>query len=235
MAEVTVELKIADFEQFRVLTEGVAAALDLFGELGEDQRESLPAEVRDGIGALRRACEKCLDEGSSATAAAELRQRDVYHGYVILEWPAPVTTLTFPRAMVAWKVAVFDAADGTPVPSADRIIVRASADGWVTAELHALLGPDGMPAKPGPRDPVTGRAGDMVLDRDEDGRPRTGVFRYLVSEMRVRQPVAVCACGVRHPEGYECLIKAALPAVQPEGVGESARSCGPGCENCDCR
>lgn len=115
---------------------------------------------------------------TTEAAEAGVRSDDegpVYHGHVILEWPQPVTTLTFPRAMVAWKVAVYDATDGASITTASEITVRASADGWVTADLTMLADPDGMPVLSG-----------STVYPDDEGRARTGTFSFLVAEMRVR-------------------------------------------------
>jgi len=164
MPEAAVEVKITDTEIFQALASRVADAAEWFGRLGDEERAALPRAARQGIQALTGA-----HAGPPGTGAPG------YWGYVVLEWPGPVKTLTFPRAMAAREVAVYDAADGTPITTVEKIIVRASADGWVIAEMTMLADPEGAPVLNG-----------TTVWPDEHGNIRTGVFRYLVAGMRVR-------------------------------------------------
>jgi hypothetical protein len=161
MAGAAVEVKIAGTEAFQALARSVAGAAESFARLSDEEKAALPAAAREGIEALARA--------SGEPAGPE----PCYHGYVVLEWPQPVTTLTFPRAMVAWNVAVYDACEGTPVTTVSKLTVRASADSWVIADMTMLADEQGMPI----------RDGKPVI---RDSKVLEGTFSFLVSGMRVR-------------------------------------------------
>jgi hypothetical protein len=134
------------------------------------------------------------DEEESSWPEGPDRQ---YYGYVIIEWPAPQRKDGTPRPMAAWGCTILDPVTGQPITTVEKITlqrVTADARNAVIADLAMLADPDGNPVM-GPDED-----GKHVVWPDENGKIRTGVFPFLVAEMRVR----------------------------------GDRSCGPGCENCDC-
>lgn len=97
-----------------------------------------------------------------------------YRGVVIIEWP-PATGSSPYACMAGCLVKITDALTGKPVTtctSAD-ITVHTDAESLVTAALTLFAGEDGEPLF----------EGMPVLDGKEI---RTGVFPFVVSEMRVR-------------------------------------------------
>ena len=106
-----------------------------------------------------------------------------YCGYVIIEWPAPRRKDGIPRAMPAWACSVLDAETGKPITTVEKLTVpRLVADvtTFITCDLVMLADEQGMPVM-GP-----GEDGKFTVWLDENGRARTGVFSFLVAEMRVR-------------------------------------------------
>lgn len=110
---------------------------------------------------------------------AEFRHREVRwlpaardltaHGSVIIEWPAPRGE---GRPMPGWDVAVYDAASGRQMLNVMRAtLVSAEPENLVTADLTMLADEDGNPA---------------AEPHLRDGHVITGVFRFLIAEMRVR-------------------------------------------------
>ncbi len=100
-----------------------------------------------------------------------------YHGYVIIEWPAP----THPgeaRAIPGWKCAILNATTGEPITTVQKItVLRVIADtqSYIIADLVMMADPDGMPVLNG-----------STVYPDGEGGFLTGVFPFLVAEMRVR-------------------------------------------------
>jgi len=108
--------------------------------------------------------------GEAGTEAAP-----AYRGAVIIEWPPRC-----PYAMSGCAVEIFDAATGKPFTTvmATGITVRTDADANLSADLVMFAGQDG--------EPLFG--GEPELDGDAWKQLGTGVFSFLVSEMRVREP-----------------------------------------------
>lgn len=159
-----VEIKLADSEPVQSLLSNVAASVSLLAGLSDEERAALPERVRAGIDALFSAAEG-LD--------CQPPRNSVMYGTVILEWPKAAGD---GRIMPGWRTSVFDALTGEPITTASKVrIVDVDASYGVTADLTLLADPDGRP--------VTG--GSTVYP-GEDGKIRTGVFRYFVSEMRIR-------------------------------------------------
>lgn len=107
-----------------------------------------------------------------------------YWGTVIIEWPAPARGTPY-GAMPGRHVKVWDAATGEQVYGCTHadITVHAGVEGLVTADLTLFADEDGEPVldlQPA----VT--AADRRIVLDEDGGTVTGVFPFLVTEMRVR-------------------------------------------------
>lgn len=96
------------------------------------------------------------------------------YGHIIIEWPAPRGT-DYPRLMPGWACAIFDAATGKPVTTAEKLVIPAvtvDARRFITAELTMLADEDGNP----------------VFDGNphvRDGEIITATFPFLVAEMRV--------------------------------------------------
>jgi hypothetical protein len=106
-----------------------------------------------------------------------------YFGYVIIEWPAPHRKDGIPRVLPAWGCSILDAGTGEPITTVGKITVeRVTADvtGFIVADLVMFADPDGAPVL-GP-----GEDGTFPFYQREDGRVRTGVFPFIVAEMRVR-------------------------------------------------
>lgn len=95
-----------------------------------------------------------------------------YRGVIIIEWPAAHGASPY-SSMAGRKVEITDALTGKSVRTCTKIIVHADAEALVTADLTLFADADGGPLLDG--EPVT----------DGDGF-RTGVFPFLVSEMRVK-------------------------------------------------
>jgi len=116
-------------------------------------------------------------------AEAGVSPERTFQGRVTIEWPAPDKGGS---VLQAWRVTIRDAETGECINTATAIRINAGPEGWVVAEMEQFLGMDGQPLENEPPDPATGRIPPCVLDIGEDGRPKTGTFRYLVTGMRVR-------------------------------------------------
>jgi hypothetical protein len=109
-------------------------------------------------------------------AAAEDQADDApppYRGVIVIEWPPPFGASPY-SAMTGHKVTVTDALTGKPVRTCLHLVVNADMDAIVTADLTMFADADGEPLLDG--EPVP----------DGDGF-RTGVFPFVVAEMRVGQ------------------------------------------------
>lgn len=99
-----------------------------------------------------------------------------YRGAIIIEWPQPVGK--GPHGCIAgYSLSITDATTGKQITTCSHadITVHADAAELVTADLTLFVGEDGEPLLNGP----------PVPDYDA-GEIRTGVFPFLVAEMRVR-------------------------------------------------
>ena len=103
-----------------------------------------------------------------------------YRGAIVIEWPPPGPSPY--SAMVGFQLCIFDAVSGKQIKTATHIEVHAPADGAVTADLTLLANEDGEPLF----------EGEPVLD---GGEIRTGVFPFVVSEMRVKPRLGVTPKG----------------------------------------
>ena len=158
MADVSVEVRVTDSEPFEAFVNGVACAAGSFAKLTDGERAALPAAAQEGIGALI-----ALAEGRAPEAARDLTPR----GSVIIEW-APPHASRLPGCLTS----VYDTATGEQFFTVLRVrLIDAVADDFVTADLTMLADDSGEPSA-------------MVYERD--GEVITGVFRFYVSEMRVR-------------------------------------------------
>lgn len=104
-------------------------------------------------------------------------------GHVIIEWPAPRGKDGDPRMMPAWDISVLDAATGRPIITVEKLTlpaVTADASSFVTADLVMFADAEGNPLMP------SGEPGGMEFCLDDEGKARTGVFTFIVAEMRVR-------------------------------------------------
>ncbi|HMH94744.1 MAG TPA: hypothetical protein VK586_27125 [Streptosporangiaceae bacterium] len=128
---------------------------------------------------LTRLCEFCLEAKAECVcpdteAPATVPDEDAqYRGVIIIEWPPPGASPY--SAMTGWNVAITDAVTGqaiTTVMSTD-ITVHADAERMVTAALTMFADENSEPL-----------LGGMPVMKD--GEALTGVFPFLVSEMRVR-------------------------------------------------
>jgi hypothetical protein len=95
-----------------------------------------------------------------------------YCGLVSIEWPAPTGGSIY-ACMLGREVKVTDAASGKLITTCLDLTVHANAGALVTADLTLLADEDGEPLL----------EGKPVLDGKEI---RTGVFPFVVAEMKVR-------------------------------------------------
>jgi hypothetical protein len=165
MAEAVVEVRIADHEKVQALFDGAAAALSRFADLGDEDKATLPQPAVEGIEALAAACAAVLGED----APPPLRDLTPC-GSVIIEWAPPRGA---GRLMPGWDTKVYDTVSGDEIGSSVlRIrLIDVDASRVLTADLTMLADEDGNRAA-GPHV----RDGDVITD----------VFRFFVSEMRVR-------------------------------------------------
>jgi hypothetical protein len=163
--EAVVEVRIADHGKVRALCDGAAVALGRFADLSDEERAALPLPACDGIEALAAACAAALGED----APPPLRDLRPY-GSIIIEWAPPRGA---GRPMPGWDTKVYDTATGDEIGSSVlRIrLIDVDASKALTADLTMFADEDGrLATEPHVRD------GDVI----------TGVFRFNVSEMRVR-------------------------------------------------
>lgn len=155
-----IEVAMADFEEVRALFDGTADALKRFAALTEDEKAALPAAAQAGIDSLGAACQGILAKPRDLTP----------YGSVIIEWGPPRGEK---RPMQGCMTSIYDTATGDPILTVSHIrIVEADANQFITADLTMFADEDGnISAEPHVRD------GEII----------TGVFRFDVSEMRVRQ------------------------------------------------
>jgi hypothetical protein len=107
------------------------------------------------------------------TADAE-QPTQPFDGAIGIEWPAGSGT-----ALPAWKVAPFDA-DGV-ITTITEFTLHLRADEIIWAAVTMFADPEGKPVYRAPP--------DGKLHTDDDGIV-TGTFRFLVTEMRVRETPA---------------------------------------------
>lgn len=96
-----------------------------------------------------------------------------FEGVIIIGWPRPSGYAV--QDLDGWKVTV-RLRGGAQVTTVTSMTIHAGAQDAVWAELEMFAGEDGRPLFTG--DPVTAPG--------PDGEILTGVFPFLVSEMRVR-------------------------------------------------
>lgn len=96
-----------------------------------------------------------------------------YRGVIIIEWP-PGTGKGPHSAIAGHLMSITDAMTGKPIMTCVHAEIHVAMDALVTADLTLLAGEDGEPLSGG--EPVV-----------RDGEVVTGVFPFLVAEMRVRQ------------------------------------------------
>ena len=125
-------------------------------------------------------------------AEAEVRSDEesrVYHGRVIIEWPAPHERRP---VLPGWGCSIFDAETGKQIVTVSRIKVpgvqvTADAESVFVAELTMFADEDGKPVLfPDEHPSLRDRLGPTRVFVDDDGNVRTGTFLFLVAEMRVR-------------------------------------------------
>jgi len=114
-----------------------------------------------------------------------------YYGHVIIEWAAPLRKGEI-RAMPAWACAVIDAETGKYIVTVSKIKVpgvkvTADVEKFIVAELTMFADDDGRPVL-FPQEDLEHpeRLGPAAIYFDDEGKIRTGVFPFIVAEMRVR-------------------------------------------------
>jgi hypothetical protein len=108
-----------------------------------------------------------------AESAGTDEDEPAYYGRVIIEWPAQHRK---GHVLASHGCAIFDAETGKPIPAVSRAAITADVTGFITCDLTLLADEDGKP--------VLDRTPQFIANRD--GEIRTGVFPFLVAEMRVR-------------------------------------------------
>jgi hypothetical protein len=106
------------------------------------------------------------------TEAAGEAEPEQYRGVIVIEWPAAHGASPY-SVMAGWKTEITDALTGKPITTCASFTVRMDPEALVTADLTLLADAAGEPVLDGM----------PVIDGD---KVRTGVFTFLVSEMRVR-------------------------------------------------
>jgi len=107
---------------------------------------------------------------------AETPELPPLDGEIGIEWPR--ATFGAGWAVPGWRLSPFNT-DG-PINTISRITLHADALSIVWAEVTMFVGEDGRPLYRSDR--------IQRLRLDDDGKPVTGTFRFLVTEMRVAQP-----------------------------------------------
>ena len=112
--------------------------------------------------------------------AAEDNGDDVaqYRGVIAIEWPAATRPGPY-GAMIGRMTAVTDLVTGNEIRTCTGITVHVDMERLVTADLTLFTDADGEPVLDG----------EPVVDAERGGF-RTGVFPFLVGEMRVKAPRA---------------------------------------------
>jgi hypothetical protein len=98
---------------------------------------------------------------------------DAYRGVIVIEWPPPGPSPY--HVLDGWQSLILDAVTGKPITTVTEadIVVHTGAASRVTATLTMFADEAGEPLLDG--NPVV-----------KDGEVLTGVFPFLVSEMRVK-------------------------------------------------
>lgn len=159
-----VELTITDKEPFRSFTAAVGSTLALLATVAP---EDLPEPARLAAAGLRSACELL------GVTVPQREEPGSYRGVIIIEWPAPRSPGPY-SAMAGCLLNISDAVTGKPIRTAVDVTIHAGAEHLVTADLTLLADSDGEPIYDG--EPVP-----------DGGGWRTGVFTFLVGEMRVAE------------------------------------------------
>jgi hypothetical protein len=118
-----------------------------------------------------------MPESAAAVADDDLVQAHEWDdaiGEIGIEWPVHARGTRW--AIAGWGVAPFNA-DG-PVTTISEITLHAKASGIIWAEVVMFTDEDGQPIYRTP----------AKLHLGEDGKPVTGTFRFLVTEMRIAAP-----------------------------------------------
>lgn len=160
-----IEFKFADEEPIRSFIARVASAAGFFAGIDPD---GLPEAGRLGVAELRSAC-----EAVGASVPSREGPYAEYRGVIVIEWPAAYGASPY-SSMPGRKTEITDALTGKPIRTCTSLTVHADMGGLVTAGLTLFAGEAGEPILDG--EPVP----------DGDGF-RTGVFPFLVAEMRVRE------------------------------------------------
>ena len=109
-----------------------------------------------------------------------IAEPEVY-GSVIITWPAAAKSPFLGAPLLPWPMMIHDHATGEQMLGVSGLRMAIGGKSWndeiITVDLTELVGDDGKPLR-----------GERILPvRGDDGRVRTGVFRYYVAEMRIRE------------------------------------------------
>lgn len=176
MSEIaSVELRFADEEPVRSFIAAVSTAYERFAEASPEDLQGLPAAIAEGILGMQDAV-AILAGPVLMPPAGNREEPSCPRGAVIIEWPEPAPLGV--GAISARMVTVYDAFTGgdpgpKPITTVSAITVRVTMDEIVTADLTMFADEHGEPILDG-----------QPLVRD--GEILTGVFPFLVSEMRVK-------------------------------------------------
>lgn len=167
-----VNLHIADHEPVRSLITGITAAWDHFGPLTAAELGGLPEPVQAGIAGLRAA----LGSFTGDSLPPPLPEDQPCRGPAAIEWAAPAGG--YPAPLCGRLTAFYETGPRHRLIPVTALTIQVRPDSVITADVTAFAGEDGEPL---------GLAGLPVI---RDGAYVTGVFRYEVTEMRIRRPAA---------------------------------------------
>lgn len=117
-----------------------------------------------------------MPESAVAVADDDLVQAHEWDdaiGEIGIEWPVHAQGTRW--AIAGWGVSPFNA-DG-PVTTISEVTLHAKASGILWAEVVMFTDEDGQPIYRTP----------AKLHPGEDGKPVTGTFRFVVTEMRIAE------------------------------------------------
>ena len=102
---------------------------------------------------------------------------DSYEGVIALRWRLRPGAGRHAMPLLGALVVVTDTQTGADITTATDVQIHAPIDGMVTADLTMFTDAEGHPI---------GNDGKVCLG--EDGKPLTGVFRFMVAEMQTSRP-----------------------------------------------
>lgn len=107
----------------------------------------------------------------------------VFNGAVIITWPAAAKPPVHGAPLIPWRMEIHDHATGEQMLGVSGLRMAIGGESWddemICVDLTELIGEDGKPLR--------GERPMPVRDPNDRERILTGVFRYLIVEMRIRE------------------------------------------------